>query len=50
MNSASRHAGLVVDRLEEPGLPKPEKQRAGVRWDDMPDIPAILVVRAWILT
>lgn len=44
------NAGLVVDGLEEPALPKPEKQRAGVRWDDMPDIPPILVVRARMLT
>lgn len=38
-------AGFVVDGLEEPGLPEPEQRRASVRWDDMPDIPPIMVVR-----
>ena len=38
-------AGFVVDGIEEPGLPGPEKPRAGVRWDDMPDIPPVMVVR-----
>jgi SAM-dependent methyltransferase len=38
-------AGFVVDGVEEPGLPRPEKRTAGVRWDDMPDIPPIMVVR-----
>jgi ubiquinone/menaquinone biosynthesis C-methylase UbiE len=37
-------AGFVVDGIEEPGFaadaPKP-----GVRWNDMPDIPPIMVVR-----
>ncbi len=37
--------GFVVDGLEEPGLPEPEKRKAGVRWDDMPEIPPVLVVR-----
>jgi 2-polyprenyl-3-methyl-5-hydroxy-6-metoxy-1,4-benzoquinol methylase len=39
-------AGFVVDRLEEPALPRPEKQKPGVRWSDMTEIPPILVVRA----
>lgn len=38
-------AGFVVDGIEEPGLPEPEKHKAGVRWDDMPEIPPIMVVR-----
>jgi 2-polyprenyl-3-methyl-5-hydroxy-6-metoxy-1,4-benzoquinol methylase len=39
-------AGFVVDRLEEPALPQPEKQKAGLRWSEMTEIPPILVVRA----
>jgi len=39
-------AGFVVDRLEEPALPQREKQKPGVRWGDMTEIPPILVVRA----
>lgn len=38
-------AGFVVDGCEEPGFAPPDTPRAGVRWDDMPDIPPILVVR-----
>ncbi len=38
-------AGFVVDGLEEPRLPDPETRRAGVRWDDMTDIPPVMVVR-----
>lgn len=38
-------AGFVVDGIEEPGLSGPEKPKAGVRWDDMPEIPPIMVVR-----
>jgi hypothetical protein len=38
-------AGLVVDGIEEPGLPEPDKRSAGVRWDDMPEIPPVMVVR-----
>ena len=38
-------AGFVVDGVEEPGLPKAEAQKPGVRWSDMPDIPPIMVVR-----
>ena len=37
--------GLVVDGIEEPGLPEPDKRSAGVRWDDMPEIPPVMVVR-----
>jgi 2-polyprenyl-3-methyl-5-hydroxy-6-metoxy-1,4-benzoquinol methylase len=39
-------AGFVVDGLEEPSLPQPERQKPGVRWSDMTEIPPILVVRA----
>jgi len=38
-------AGFVVDGIEEPGLPASEKSKAGVRWDDMPEIPPVMVVR-----
>ncbi|MBN1423773.1 class I SAM-dependent methyltransferase [Candidatus Fermentibacteria bacterium] len=38
-------AGFVVDGIEEPGLPEPDRRRAGVRWDDMPEIPPVMVVR-----
>jgi SAM-dependent methyltransferase len=38
-------AGFVVDGIEEPRLPAPAPRKAGVRWDDMPDIPPIMVVR-----
>jgi SAM-dependent methyltransferase len=38
-------AGFVVDGIEEPRLPEAEEPKAGVRWDDMPDIPPIIVVR-----
>ena len=37
--------GFVVEGLEEPGLPEPEKRKAGVRWDDIPEIPPVMVVR-----
>jgi len=46
---AGFEAGFVVDGLEEPGLPAPEKRQAGVRWDDMPEIPPIMVVRMRLL-
>jgi 2-polyprenyl-3-methyl-5-hydroxy-6-metoxy-1,4-benzoquinol methylase len=36
--------GFVVDEIEEPGLPG-ERAAAGTRWDDMPEIPPIMVVR-----
>jgi 2-polyprenyl-3-methyl-5-hydroxy-6-metoxy-1,4-benzoquinol methylase len=38
-------AGFVLDGIEEPGLPEPDKRKAGVEWDDMPEIPPVLVVR-----
>jgi SAM-dependent methyltransferase len=38
-------AGFVVDGFEEPGFAPKESPRAGVKWDDMPEIPPILVVR-----
>jgi len=38
-------AGFVVDGIEEPGFPIQEARRAGVKWEDMPEIPPIMVVR-----
>ena len=38
-------AGFVVDGMEEPRLPGVQPAKPGVRWDDMPDIPPIMVVR-----
>jgi SAM-dependent methyltransferase len=38
-------AGFAVDGFEEPGFPTAESPGAGVRWNDMPDIPPVLVVR-----
>ena len=38
-------AGFVVDGIEESSFPRGEKPKAGVRWDDMPDIPPVMVVR-----
>jgi SAM-dependent methyltransferase len=39
-------AGFVVDGIEEPGFPEPPAPaRGGVRWQDMPEIPPILVTR-----
>jgi 2-polyprenyl-3-methyl-5-hydroxy-6-metoxy-1,4-benzoquinol methylase len=37
--------GFVMDGIEEPPLPKPEKRKPGVRWDDMPEIPPVMVMR-----
>lgn len=39
------NAGFVVDGFEEPGLPPQETPRPAVKWENMPDIPPILVVR-----
>jgi SAM-dependent methyltransferase len=36
--------GFVVDGIEEPHFAE-DRPRAGVRWNDMPDIPPIMVVR-----
>jgi 2-polyprenyl-3-methyl-5-hydroxy-6-metoxy-1,4-benzoquinol methylase len=38
-------AGFIVDGIEEPGFPHSESGTAGVRWNDMPEIPPILVLR-----
>jgi SAM-dependent methyltransferase len=38
-------AGFVVDGFEEPGFKPAAAPKAGVKWNDMPDIPPILVVR-----
>jgi 2-polyprenyl-3-methyl-5-hydroxy-6-metoxy-1,4-benzoquinol methylase len=37
--------GFVVDGIEEPGFPTVETRKAGVKWEDMPEIPPIMVVR-----
>ena len=38
-------AGFVVDGMVEPALPRDRARRGGYRWDDMPDIPPVMVVR-----
>jgi len=38
-------AGFVVDGFEEPSFAPQTTPKAGVRWNDMPEIPPILVVR-----
>ena len=42
-------AGFVVDGFEEPGFPPPETPRPAVKWENMPDVPPILVVRMRLL-
>jgi SAM-dependent methyltransferase len=42
-------AGFVVDGIEEPRLPAAATGKAGVRWNDMTDIPPIMVVRMRLL-
>jgi len=42
---AGFRAGFVVDGIEEPAFRPVGEQKAGVRWDDMPEIPPVLVVR-----
>ena len=37
--------GFVVDGLEEPAFPPDGARKTGLRWDDMPEIPPVLVVR-----
>lgn len=37
--------GFVVDGIEEPAFPFGETRKAGVKWEDMPEIPPIMVVR-----
>ena len=39
------NTGFVLDGIEEPRLPDPGQPKAGVRWDEMPEIATILVVR-----
>ena len=34
-----------MDGIEESGLPGLDVRKAGVDWDDMPEIPPIMVVR-----
>jgi hypothetical protein len=38
-------AGFVVDGIEEPRLVRNRPFKGAISWDDMPDIPPILVVR-----
>jgi len=38
-------AGFVVDGMEEPGFAATAPRKPGVRWDDMPEIPPVMVVR-----
>jgi 2-polyprenyl-3-methyl-5-hydroxy-6-metoxy-1,4-benzoquinol methylase len=38
-------AGFVVDGLEEPGFANPAPGKPGARWQDMPEIPPMMVVR-----
>jgi 2-polyprenyl-3-methyl-5-hydroxy-6-metoxy-1,4-benzoquinol methylase len=38
-------AGFVMDGIEEPGFPEAAQRKATVRWDDMPEIPPVMVVR-----
>ena len=38
-------AGLMIDALEEPGFPADETDPDGLRWIDIPEIPAVMVVR-----
>jgi SAM-dependent methyltransferase len=42
---AGFEAGFVVDGLEEPGFPPLETPRPAVKWENMPDVPPIMVVR-----
>lgn len=42
---AAFDAGFVVDGIEEPAFPIREVRQAGVKWEDMPEIPPILVLR-----
>src|SRR5262249_44943911 len=46
---AGFESGFVVDGIEEPGFPEADTPKAGVRWNDMPDIPPIMVVRMKLL-
>jgi 2-polyprenyl-3-methyl-5-hydroxy-6-metoxy-1,4-benzoquinol methylase len=39
------HAGFVMNALEEPAFPPAGATPGRLRWDDMPEIPPILVVR-----
>lgn len=37
--------GFVLDGIEEPSFPKPKERKATVKWDNMPEIPPVLVCR-----
>jgi 2-polyprenyl-3-methyl-5-hydroxy-6-metoxy-1,4-benzoquinol methylase len=43
-------AGFVIDGIEEPRLARNRPLKGAVSWDDMPDIPPILVVRMTLAT
>jgi hypothetical protein len=38
-------AGFVVDGLDEPAFPAKSVEPTGLRWIDLPEIPAVMVVR-----
>jgi len=38
-------AGFVMNGIDEPGFSRAEKPKPSVRWDDMPDVPPVMVVR-----
>jgi hypothetical protein len=43
-------AGFVVDGIEEPGFPESGNPQPSVRWNDMQEIPPIMVVRMRLMT
>jgi hypothetical protein len=43
-------AGFVVDGIEEPGFSPKDTRQPAVRWENMPDVPPILVVRMRLLS
>jgi SAM-dependent methyltransferase len=38
-------AGFVVDGMEEPGFSSVDTEKGGLRWQEMPEIPPLLIVR-----
>lgn len=43
--NAGFNVGFVVSGIEEPGFSRNKQGKGGVRWDDMPEIPPVMVVR-----
>ena len=43
--STALAAGFVLDGMEEPGFPPENARPAGMRWDDMPELPPVLALR-----